>query len=75
MQCMKHGIDTKQAVVVADRKARSSAGAREVHLPGLPAGQVEGLGTWVHARSGASASALTCERLRTSTRSCSARSS
>lgn len=49
MQCMKHGIDTKQAVVVAEQEGEIVGWCARVHLPGLPPGQVEGLGTWVHA--------------------------
>lgn len=55
MQCLKYGIDTKQAVVLAEQEQPPDSKNWEVvgwcarvHLPGLPPGQVEGLGTWVH---------------------------
>lgn len=53
MQCLKYGIDTKQAVVLAEQEQPPDSKNWEVigwcarvHLPGLPPGQVEGLGTW-----------------------------
>jgi len=48
MYCMRHGIETKQAVVVAEQAGEIIGWCARVHLPGLPPGQVEGIGTWVH---------------------------
>lgn len=54
MSCIKHGIETKQAVVVAEQEQPPDSKVYEiigwcarVHLPGLPAGHAEGLGTYV----------------------------
>lgn len=54
MSCLRHGIETKQAVVVAEQPIDGTAEfdmigwCARVHLPGLAPGQAEGLGTWVH---------------------------
>lgn len=45
--CIKHGLDTHQAVVVAEQQGEVIGWCARVSLPGLPEGQVEGLGTWV----------------------------
>lgn len=54
LSCIRHGIETKQAVVVAEQEQPPDSKQFEVigwcarvHLPGLPPGQAEGLGTYV----------------------------
>lgn len=44
---MRYGIDTGQAVAVAEQGDDIVAWCARVHMPGMPDGYAEGLGTWV----------------------------